>query len=258
MGSDGKNEMIIRSQVRAEYARATKAWASKILKEDHTYHIKDTLLIRQNSVPTYLDGVEKKAKVCKSGPETYSKIIDWKENKGMMIPKDARRSFIDDLVKVKKQIPAPNKYEAKARPQSVGYSKFNESKVTILESIAFEKKAIPASNKYNPKKSMSQISKERNVPRQSDKPDTSGCHPTIRITLSKFKTGAPGGKLNDHSIDYNRKRSTNVQFNKDKGRSFVQQKIEHAKKVPGVGQYETLSNLDKVHSCNPLMKRHRT
>lgn len=58
-----------------------------------------------------MDVIQAQARVCAADPRKYSKIKDWSKNPGMVISKTVKRSFIDQLQKAKKQIPAPNKYK---------------------------------------------------------------------------------------------------------------------------------------------------
>ena len=80
------------------------------------------------------------------------------------------------------------------------------------------------------------MSKERNVPRLK----TSNEHSEellIRIKKRDIVTPAPGAKLNDKNLDVNRRSSVSNKFFKADHGSLIQQSVERAKKVPGVGHY---------------------
>lgn len=104
------------------------------------------------------------------------------------------------------------------------------SKCSILEAISFEKEAIPAPNKYEPAKGLAQVSKQRNVPRITNKEET-----TIRVKRRPLVTPAPGIKLDDAKIDFNRPKTAIVKIDKAINKNFIQLNEDRAKKVPGVG-----------------------
>ena len=72
----------------------------------------------------------------------------------MFISKGKKQSYIDLLIKNKKDIPAPNKYKSWIKPKIKGNTKLTSSKASILECISYEKSTIPAPNKYEPFKSL--------------------------------------------------------------------------------------------------------
>ena len=137
-----------------------------------------------------------------------------------------------------------------------GYANSKDERVSILEAESYGKKFIPGSNKYNPKKDMATISRQRNMPRANDKPDTTGTKKTDRMNIPTLKTPAPGANLDDKKLNANRPRSTMIMFNKEKGKSFVQQTITESKKVPGPSHYKT-DNYKLLTVCAPLQVRKR-
>ena len=186
---------------------------------DHSYHIKATYKITNSKSKTYLDQVQAQARVCSADPAKYSKIQDWSQNKGQMIPKEKKETYIDKIMQQKKQIPAPNKYQSWIKPRVKGCVKLKSSKCSILDSIAFEKKAIPGPNKYDYFKGLAQVSKERNIPRLRKSESAEG---TIRIKKRQLVTPAPGGKLNDKTLDVNRKSTTMIKFSKAQNQTLIQ------------------------------------
>lgn len=79
--------------------RASSELRYKQPKEDHSYHIKETLQIKRSKSKSYMDVIQDRAKVCSADSRKYSKIKDWTKNPGMKIPKEVKRSFFADLQK---------------------------------------------------------------------------------------------------------------------------------------------------------------
>lgn len=87
------------------------------------------------------------------------------------------------------------------------------------------------------------MSKERNVPRLKKSESTED---TIRVKKREPVTPAPGGKLNDRTLDTNRRSSVKNRFLKASNQTLIQQSVERAKKIPGVGHYNTTDSFKKV------------
>jgi hypothetical protein len=147
----------------------------------------------------------------------------WSDNEGMKFTKDKKSSFIDTIMRKEKRTPHPQTYNSWVKPHSKGYSTFNQEKFTITTSIAAEKKSIPAPNQYKPHKDMSRECMERNPSKvySLNKPI---------MDIKPKPTEAPGGVLNEKTIDVNRPRSAVIVFNKEKKETYITKYSSRVKK----------------------------
>lgn len=208
-----ESESKIRADIRKTLVRSSSEFYYENPKVDHLYRVKGTIIVKKNSTKnSFLDVVQKRAK-SSVDPRKYSTIFDWRKNKGFKIPKDDKGGFIDMIMKEKKKIPAPSKYNAWLRPKILGNYKNNESKQTVIDSIALEKAYVPAPNKYDCFKSLAEESKLRQIPR---------VHKVTKSLKVKEKpTPAPGAKMTEENLNFLLKKPIFVKIDKSKNQSFL-------------------------------------
>ena len=120
----------------------------------------------------------------------------------------------------------------------------------MTASVADEKRAIPPPNKYNPHKDMYTEAIEKNPSRVYSK------NQSILDTKPK-PTPAPGGQLNDKTIDATRPRSASVVFNREKKEAYITKVTQKNKKQPAPNAYRVAEAFEKRASYPTFMCRKR-